>query len=74
LYHYIEELLFMYGFVEKNNPHDALVLQAPWTHANDFRAAAAASKKNKNKKWWSLPWWGCTTCICVAPQHTVESS
>jgi hypothetical protein len=49
LYHYTEELLFVYGFVEKNNPHDALVLQAPWTHANDF-PAAAASKKNKNKK------------------------
>lgn len=25
-----EELLFTYGFVEKNNPHDALVLQPPW--------------------------------------------
>lgn len=42
-----EELLFLYGFVERDNPHDALVLQPPWARAaaSGDRAAAIESRE-----------------------------
>ena len=49
-----EELLFIYGFVEKNNPHDALVLQPPWmlkeAAAADAAAAAATTAGGKKQR------------------------
>ena len=47
-----EELLFIHGFVERNNPHDVLVLHPPWVQkaAAAAAAAAAATATTSSKK------------------------